>query len=108
MSPLYKFLFFLVLEIGDLGTFLFEKNLISRTTMRPSQRLGFSSGQPLQQSFIRAQLSSSGTPPLRQQQPRFAQPNEYYNNSNNMVQQATRMSNTGLQNSTIQQTSNIP
>jgi hypothetical protein len=79
--------------------------------MRPSQRLGFSSGQPPQQSFIRAQLNSSGTPPLRQQQPRFAQPNEYYNNSNNMVQQqqqATRMSNTGLQNSTIQQSSNVP
>jgi hypothetical protein len=78
--------------------------------MRPSQRLGISSGQPPQQSFIRTQLTSSGTPP-RQQQPRFIQSNEYYNNSNNMTQQqqqTTRMLNTGLQSSTIQQSPNIP
>jgi len=100
-----KFLLFFILEIGDLGTFLFDKNLTSRTTMRPSQRLG----QPLQQSFIRSQLNSSGTPP-RQQQSRLTQPNEYYNNSNNMTQQqqTTRMLNTGLQSSTIQQSPNIP
>jgi hypothetical protein len=101
--------FFLVLEIGDLGTFLFEKNLISRTTMRSSQRSDFSTGQPLQQSFVRAQLLQSGISPSRQQHQRFAQPNEFYNTSNNMAQQQqTRMLNTGLQNSTLQQFSNIP
>jgi hypothetical protein len=73
--------------------------------MRQSQRSEFSSGQPPQQSFVRPQLHSSGIPPSRQQQPTFIQPNEYYNNT---TQQQTRVTNLGVQNPIVQQSSNIP
>jgi hypothetical protein len=78
--------------------------------MRGSQRPAFSSGQPPAQSYVRTQLIASGITPSRQQPQRLTQPNEYYNNSNSMAQQQqqTRLANTGLQNPTIQQSTNIP
>jgi len=104
------FSFFSVLEIGDLSTFLLEKNLVSRPTMRSSQRPPFSSGQqpPQPNLFIRAQLAQSGISSVRQQQPaRFSQSTDHYNNSNNMPQQqSTRMPNTGIQTTTRQQSAN--
>ncbi|CAF1033127.1 unnamed protein product [Rotaria sordida] len=92
-------------KIGDLGTFLFDKNLVSRTIMNNNLRPNFNSGQQLPQSFVRAQLAL-GTIPFRQQQ-RSIQQNELYNNPNNMTQQPqTRMSHTGLQNTNVQQSPN--
>jgi hypothetical protein len=77
--------------------------------MRGSQRPAFSSGQPPAQSYVRTQLIASGITPSRQQPQRLTQPNEYYNNSNNIAQQQqTRLANTGLHNPTIQQSANIP
>jgi hypothetical protein len=101
-------IFSLVLEVGDLGTFLFGKNLISRTTMQNSQRSPFSSGQPPQQQqqpFVRPQGTSSGIPPSRQQYPRTTQPNEHLHNANYMPQQ--QQTRVGSQNMAAQQYSNV-
>lgn len=96
--------FLLVLEIGDLGNFLCENNLVSCLTMRSSQRTNLNSGQPQQHSYARAQLQASGVPPSRPL--RFPQPTDSYNNSNNMTRsQPTRTLNTLLQNPTMQQQS---
>ncbi|CAF4858871.1 unnamed protein product [Rotaria sp. Silwood1] len=90
-------------KIGDLGTFLVDNKLVSRTTMNNHPRPNFNSNQPLNQSYVRAQLMASGITPIRQQQ-RSTQQNEFYNNPNNMSQQSQiRMLNTGLQNTNIQQ-----
>ncbi|CAF4483346.1 unnamed protein product, partial [Rotaria magnacalcarata] len=55
--------------------------------MHNNPRANFNSSQPIQQSFVRAQLRSSGLTPFRLQSPRATQPNEYYNNPNNATQQ---------------------
>jgi hypothetical protein len=73
-----QFLFFF-LEIGDLGLFLFGKNLVSRTTMQRSHQPSYNSGQ---QSFARTQLRSLGIIPSVQPQQKSTQQNDYYNNSN--------------------------
>jgi len=76
--------------------------------MRGPPRPPLGSNQPLQ-SFVRAQLQSSGVPPSRQQyQQSFTQPNEYSNNMPpQQQQQSTRMINPASQNPTMQQLSNI-
>ncbi|CAF4102982.1 unnamed protein product [Rotaria socialis] len=90
-------------KLGDLGKFLSDNNLVSRQQMHNNPRANFSSGQPMQHSFVRAQLGSSGLTPFRPQAPRATQPNEYYNNPNNSAQQPqTRMLNTGSSSTTVQ------
>ncbi|CAM4898777.1 unnamed protein product [Rotaria socialis] len=90
-------------KLGDLGKFLSDNNLVSRQQMHNNPRANFSSGQPMQHSFVRAQLGSSGLTPFRPQAPRATQPNEYYNNPNNSAQQPqTRMLNAGSSSTTVQ------
>lgn len=93
----WKFLSFL-LEVGDLGTFLCEKKLVSRTTMSHSQRPNLSSAQAPQPSYVRTQLIKSGISPSRPPPQR-----DLFNSSNNMVQQTRTV--TGLQNPPVQQPS---
>ncbi len=103
-----KFRFFIFLGMGDLGTLLFQKNLVTRQTIGNFQHSTFRSNQP-QQSFAREQdLSPRILSSIQQQrQQGFTQSNKYYRNSNNMSQQRTRMSNIGLQNVIVQSSSNI-
>jgi hypothetical protein len=87
--------------VGDLGNYLFEKNLVSRITMRSS----FNETQPQQQLFERMPPGLSGISPSIQQQ-RLTQQNEYYGNP---VQQApTRLLTSGLQKPIVQLAPSAP
>ncbi len=77
--------------------------------MQNPRRSAFTSGQAPLQSFVRSQLRTAGMPSIRQPQPRFTQPSDHYNNSNNMPQQQqTRVLNPGPQYSTQPKSANIP
>jgi hypothetical protein len=71
--------------------------------MNQPQRSNFNPTQGPQQSYVRAQLHLSGMSPSRPPQPRSIQQNDYYNNSNNMLQQPPTRTIPGLQNPTVQQ-----
>ncbi|CAF3570765.1 unnamed protein product [Rotaria sp. Silwood1] len=78
-------------KVGDLGTYLFGKNLVSRITMRPSQPTTYNSNQTQQQTTDRippgfSAISSSTRQP-QPQLPRLTPQNEFYNNSNSTVPQ---------------------
>ncbi|CAM2713618.1 unnamed protein product [Rotaria socialis] len=71
--------------VGDLGTYLCERNFVSRIAMRPSQSNTYNTNQPQQAAIppgFSALLSST-----RQPTQVFTGQNEFYNNSNNTVQQ---------------------
>lgn len=89
---------FLFLEVGDLGKFLSEKNLVSYINMRPSQPTTYNTNQP-PPGF--PGLSST----IQQQLQRLTQQNEYHNSSNSIVQQpSTRL----LQKPIVQQSPSTP
>ena len=101
-------MFFVVLELGDLGAFLIEKNLVSRPAMQPSypQRPAFGSGQASSNALFRSAMAGTGMNSMRQPS-RFSQPNDNHNNPNNTYQQQpTHMSNSRFQAGIRQQSSN--
>jgi len=91
--------------VGDLGTFLFEKNLVSRITMQTSQSLTYSTNPSQQQSFGRIPPGFTGLPSSIQQPQRLTPQNDYYNNANNGVQQ---LPNRLLQKPIVQQSPSTP
>jgi hypothetical protein len=74
-----KNIHYLFLEVGDLGRYLLEKNLVSHIKMRPSQSTIYNTNQP-----------PPGFPGLSsavQHIQKLTQQNENYNNSNGTLQQ---------------------
>jgi hypothetical protein len=98
-----------LVEVGDLGAFLSDKKLVSRTRMSRFQRPNLGSSQSQQQAFVRNQLVLGGVRPSgQQQQQRFTQRTDYGNSSSDTAQQLQQRSfNPASGTVTVQQSSNI-